>query len=283
MELLLINHPLDCPVCDKGGECPLQNQALSNGRRAQPVRGRQAHLPQADQHLLPGAAGPRALRAVRPLHPLLRPGRRRPVHRPARARCAAADRHLRREALRVLLLGQHRADLPGRRAHRGGVPLPGPPVRPRLHPQRVRALRQRLRHPHRPPPWHGAAPHGPERPGRERGVELRQGPVGVRLPDPGRPDHRAAGPRRRGQPAGRLLARGARRRGPGPDRRARRHGRRCPRRRPGERRGRLRLQPSSPGSRCRPTTSTSAPARTRWRRRSSSPATSSPPAPRAAR
>jgi NADH-quinone oxidoreductase subunit G len=32
MEMLLINHPLDCPICDKGGECPLQNQALSNGR-----------------------------------------------------------------------------------------------------------------------------------------------------------------------------------------------------------------------------------------------------------
>jgi NADH-quinone oxidoreductase subunit G len=32
MEQLLINHPLDCPVCDKGGECPLQNQAMSNGR-----------------------------------------------------------------------------------------------------------------------------------------------------------------------------------------------------------------------------------------------------------
>ncbi len=32
MELLLMNHPLDCPVCDKGGECPLQNQAMSNGR-----------------------------------------------------------------------------------------------------------------------------------------------------------------------------------------------------------------------------------------------------------
>ncbi|MFJ5233242.1 NADH-quinone oxidoreductase subunit G [Kitasatospora sp. NPDC088391] len=31
MELLLINHPLDCPVCDKGGECPLQNQAMSTG------------------------------------------------------------------------------------------------------------------------------------------------------------------------------------------------------------------------------------------------------------
>jgi NADH-quinone oxidoreductase subunit G len=31
LELLLINHPLDCPICDKGGECPLQNQAMSNG------------------------------------------------------------------------------------------------------------------------------------------------------------------------------------------------------------------------------------------------------------
>lgn len=31
MELLLINHPLDCPVCDKGGECPLQNQAMAVG------------------------------------------------------------------------------------------------------------------------------------------------------------------------------------------------------------------------------------------------------------
>ncbi len=32
MEFLLVNHPLDCPVCDKGGECPLQNQAMSHGR-----------------------------------------------------------------------------------------------------------------------------------------------------------------------------------------------------------------------------------------------------------
>jgi NADH-quinone oxidoreductase subunit G len=32
MELLLVNHPLDCPMCDKGGECPLQNQAMSTGQ-----------------------------------------------------------------------------------------------------------------------------------------------------------------------------------------------------------------------------------------------------------
>ncbi len=31
MEFLLINHPLDCPVCDQGGECPLQDQAMGYG------------------------------------------------------------------------------------------------------------------------------------------------------------------------------------------------------------------------------------------------------------
>ena len=30
LEFLLLNHPLDCPICDKGGECPLQNQVLAN-------------------------------------------------------------------------------------------------------------------------------------------------------------------------------------------------------------------------------------------------------------
>ncbi|SJN26371.1 NADH-quinone oxidoreductase subunit G [Luteococcus japonicus] len=32
IEFLLVNHPLDCPICDKGGECPLQNQAMSHGQ-----------------------------------------------------------------------------------------------------------------------------------------------------------------------------------------------------------------------------------------------------------
>ena len=32
MEVLLINHPLDCPICDQGGECDLQDQAMGYGR-----------------------------------------------------------------------------------------------------------------------------------------------------------------------------------------------------------------------------------------------------------
>jgi NADH-quinone oxidoreductase chain G len=31
LEFILINHPLDCPICDKGGECPLQDQTLAHG------------------------------------------------------------------------------------------------------------------------------------------------------------------------------------------------------------------------------------------------------------
>ena len=76
MELLLINHPLDCPVCDKGGECPLQNQAMSNGRGESRFEDVKRTYPKPINISSPGAARPRALRPVRPLHPLLRPDRR---------------------------------------------------------------------------------------------------------------------------------------------------------------------------------------------------------------
>ena len=31
LEFILVNHPLDCPVCDKGGECPLQDLTFRYG------------------------------------------------------------------------------------------------------------------------------------------------------------------------------------------------------------------------------------------------------------
>lgn len=31
MEFLLVNHPLDCPICDQGGECDLQDQSMAFG------------------------------------------------------------------------------------------------------------------------------------------------------------------------------------------------------------------------------------------------------------
>ncbi len=52
MELLLINHPLDCPICDKGGECPLQNQAMSHGRAESRFEGVKRDVREADRDLL---------------------------------------------------------------------------------------------------------------------------------------------------------------------------------------------------------------------------------------
>jgi len=45
LELLLINHPLDCPICDKGGECPLQNQAMAEGRATSRYEGVKRQYP----------------------------------------------------------------------------------------------------------------------------------------------------------------------------------------------------------------------------------------------
>lgn len=47
LELLLINHPLDCPICDRGGECPLQDQTLNFGPGQSRYREEKRHYPKA--------------------------------------------------------------------------------------------------------------------------------------------------------------------------------------------------------------------------------------------
>lgn len=47
LEFLLINHPLDCPVCDRGGECPLQNNTLFYGPAVSRFIEEKRHLPKA--------------------------------------------------------------------------------------------------------------------------------------------------------------------------------------------------------------------------------------------
>ncbi|MDD3371171.1 MAG: NADH-quinone oxidoreductase subunit NuoG [Alphaproteobacteria bacterium] len=48
MELLLINHPLDCPICDQGGECDLQDQAVAYGRSCGRYRDEKRAVPEKD-------------------------------------------------------------------------------------------------------------------------------------------------------------------------------------------------------------------------------------------
>ena len=60
VEFLLINHPLDCPVCDKGGECPLQDQTLSHGTKVRELRAPSHELRVTalnNQEILPRSVG----------------------------------------------------------------------------------------------------------------------------------------------------------------------------------------------------------------------------------
>ena len=128
MELLLINHPLDCPICDKGGECPLQNQAMSHRPRGLPVRRRRsASIPKPlnDLHArccwtgsaaccASAAPGSPSEIAGDPFIDLMERSSRR------------ADRRRRGRAVQLVLLRQHHPDLPGRRADRRASTGSGP-------------------------------------------------------------------------------------------------------------------------------------------------------------
>ncbi len=205
-----------------------------------PVRRREAEVPQADRAVGASAARPRAVHPVRPLHPLRRPGRGRSADRADRPGPARAGRGGRGRAVRLLLLRQHRADLPGRRADRRLLPVPGAAVRPGLESQRLRALRGRLPAAHRPPARCGHAAAGGQRPRGQRGMELRQGPLGVHLRNAARPARGPARARRVRRAPARVLARGNRDCGQGTSRGARPRGRAA--RRPPDGRGRLRLR-----------------------------------------
>ena len=197
LEFLLLNHPLDCPICDKGGECPLQNQTLANGsavsRLRDPKRVFVKPIAVSTEILLDRERCVLCQRCTRfsdqiagdKFIDLLERGSAQQIG-------INSDR-----AVPVVLLRQHHPDLPGRRADLGGLPVPGPAVRPGLHRHGLRALRQRLRAAHRPPGRRRHPAAGPHRPRRQRGVELRQGPVRLPLRSRGRPAHPPAGPRRR--------------------------------------------------------------------------------------
>ena len=86
MEFLLINHPLDCPICDQGGECDLQDQAMAYG--VDQSRFRENKRAVEDKYL--GAlvkTVDEPLHPVHALHPLRDRSRRRARtwrHRPRR-------------------------------------------------------------------------------------------------------------------------------------------------------------------------------------------------------
>jgi NADH-quinone oxidoreductase subunit G len=71
MEFLLINHPLDCPICDQGGECELQDLSMGYGRSVSAVRRAQARRRRRGHR----SAGRHRDDPLHPVHAL------RPLHR----------------------------------------------------------------------------------------------------------------------------------------------------------------------------------------------------------
>ena len=146
LEFILVNHPLDCPVCDKGGECPLQDLTFRYGPGQHADDVLEADDRQADPDLAAHRARPRALHPLLPLHALLRERRRGRRARRGQPRRAHGDRDVRGRAVPRPLLGQRDRALPRRRADLDRVPLRGAAVGDPERADGLRALPGRLQH-----------------------------------------------------------------------------------------------------------------------------------------
>ena len=196
LEFLLVNHPLDCPVCDKGGECPLQDQTLAYGpgesRFVEEKRHWAKPIPISELVLLDRERCIQCGRCVRFADEIAGEAQIDFLGRGDAIEVNIFDG----PRLLVVLQRQHRADLPGGRAHgdarTGSRPGPGtstrssrraPPVRLRL-PGRGPVLVE----PRHPPARHRQRPGEPE-------LAVRQGPLRLRggqLRGPRRPSRSCA-------------------------------------------------------------------------------------------
>ena len=197
VEFLLVNHPLDCPVCDKGGECPLQDISMGWGPGRSRIDRPQAPFPEAASALAAGQDRPRALHPLLPLRALQPGGRRGRAAAAAGARRPQLRRHLRRPPLRRPLPRQHHRALPGGGADLADLPLPRPALGHRGRGLGLHAVPEPVQRQVHGPRRARRARAGARQPRRRRRLAVRQGPL--RLPDDqlARAPHRADGPRGR--------------------------------------------------------------------------------------
>ena len=128
VEFLLVNHPLDCPVCDKGGECPLQDISMGWGpgrsRFTDPKRHFEKPLPLSPLVAIDRERCILCYRCVRFSQEVSEDEQLQLLERGDRR----LRRHLRRAPLHRALPRQHHRALPGRRADQLHLPLPRPPL-----------------------------------------------------------------------------------------------------------------------------------------------------------
>ena len=215
MELLLINHPLDCPVCDKGGECPLQNQAMSHGDADSRFEGRkrtyEKPVPISTQVLLDRERCVLCARCTRFSNQVAGDPMIELIERGALQQVGTGEG----DPFESYFSGNTIQICPVGALTSAAYRFRSRPFDLVSSPSRVRALLRRLRHPHRPPARQGHAAARGRRPRGQRGVDLRQGAVRVPVRAAAGPARDAAGAQRRGRPGAGLLAGGPADRGPG--------------------------------------------------------------------
>ena len=210
MELLLINHPLDCPVCDKGGECPLQNQAMSHGSADSRFEGKkrtyEKPVPISTQVLLDRERCVLCARCTRfsnqiagdPMIELLERGALQQV---GTGEGDPFESYFSGNTIQICPVGALTSAAYRFRSR---------PFDLVSSPQRVRALRRRLR---APAPTTGAARScggwPPTTPRSTRSGSATRAASAFRYAQQPRPAHHPAGAQRRRRPGARVLARGA--------------------------------------------------------------------------
>ena len=196
LEFLLDQPPARLPGVRPRRRVPAAGPDARVRARRVALRRGEAPLPEADPAVASWCCSTASAASSARAAPLRRRDRGRRAHRLRRPRRSHAGAELRGAAVRLVLLGQHRADLPGRRAHREPVPLPRPAVGPLDRRDVVHDVRGAV-------PGRGAVVVEPARaPARRRlragqpRLAVRQGSLRHRVGALRQPRARAARPRR---------------------------------------------------------------------------------------
>ena len=124
MEFLLINHPLDCPICDQGGECELQDLSMGYGRSVSRFAERKRVVPDEDIGPLVATEMTRCIQCTRCVRFTDRGRRKSELGGMGRGENLEIGTYI-GKSIDQRTRRQHHRRLSGRRADQQGVPLQG--------------------------------------------------------------------------------------------------------------------------------------------------------------
>ncbi len=177
LEGLLLNHPLDCPVCDKAGECKLQDYSFEFGRsetRLIDEKNQPANKPGISSKI---TLVHRSLHHVHPLRALYTGNRGHGGVDGHEPRPSFGDRHFSRRAAREQACRQRRRSLSRRGAGRQGFSLQAARLVLEIDRQRLQSMFDRLFDSYRFEQGHRVPPAATRKPSGTRVLHVRRGAV----------------------------------------------------------------------------------------------------------